>query len=741
MKKAMYVFFSVLICAAYLKAQTWTEIISPDIKVDLNDIVLISGTELWAVGDEGVVLHTTDGFETFSEVSVGTEEDLAKIFFLDQNHGWIGAENGSVFYTTDGGANWTESSFTDLVPSDFSFSYFNELSFVNQQKGFVLAGKYGFTYLIVTNDGGSTWSIKDSISASWSNISFYNENVGIVGGDAKGTQRYTTDGGTTWAVGDSAVTSPFGDCEIHWFNENEVIYLGQGNEFWNLTITIFKSSDGGKTWVDKSATAAGLYDRPQGIYFKDASNGIAVGNNGFSKMFIFKTNDGGETWSSAVGDYSLGLLELVGDGDLLYALGDGGHIVKSENFGETWEVLNFNTGSSFTSIQFVGNKGFLINEYSDFYVTTNGSNWEQISSAGKWNAGAICFLNESVGFAAKENAGIMKTTDGGNTWYSVLDPVDYAFTNKVGGISFADDQTGYVWFSLDAYSSYKVYKTTDAGETWSVVAELNGPSYMSGGMTFFDVNHGFMAGYRIKPDTVYTSWIVYTEDGGVTWNDADISAIPDKYVGKSFKSVAKVDESTAYAVGGTSFFKTADKGKTWTAVDYGVTLNDTTFQCVYFNGNNGVVATYDCEVLLTTDGGSTWSLNQELYNQSYPSVAGLDADGNAYIATTDGYIYVYGNITDVEDADVLTKEFSLSQNYPNPFNPTTTIKFSVPEAGMVRIGVYNIIGQKVLDVTNEFYQAGNHQLKINAAELSSGVYFYQLTSGSYQITKKMMLLK
>ncbi|MGD8782390.1 MAG: YCF48-related protein [Ignavibacteria bacterium] len=744
MKKAIFVFLSVLIGAVYLQAQTWSEVLAPDIKDDLNDIVLISDTELWAVGNGGVVLHTTDGFESFVEVDLGTGEDLVQAFFLDQNNGWVGSEDGTVFYTTDGGTTWSENSLLDLVPSDFSLYYFNAIEFVNQQKGFVLAGKYGFTYLFGTTDGGATWALKDSISASWSNISFYNENIGIIGGGDKGTQRYTTDGGETWALGDSVVNSPFGDCEMHWLNENEVIYIGQGLEYWGLTATIFKSSDGGKTWDDKSEQAAGIYDRPTGLYFKDATNGIAVGSNGFSMMFIFETSDGGDTWTSSVGDYSFGLIEVVGDGDLLFALGEGGHILKSENFGETWSLLNFNTPSSFESMQFVGNKGFLINEYSDFYVTTNGSDWEQTASVGLWNAGDIYFVSESVGFAAKENAGILKTTDGGSNWYYVLDPVDFSSTNMVGGLCFADEQTGYAWFTLNSYSDYRVYKTTDAGENWSQVAQMTGASYLSGGsIEFFDGSNGFMAGTSTKPDTVYLSWLKYTEDGGTTWNDADISAVPDAYKSESLYGVAKVDENTAFATGGTSLLKTTDKGKTWTYVDYNATLNDTSFYKVDFNGDYGIVATDYCEILYTDDGGDTWTVNQDYYDLYTPNSVAVTDDGKAYIGTYYGYVLAFSSSTPtgIDDKETLQNEFSLSQNYPNPFNPTTNIKFSIPEAGMVNVAVYNLIGQKVLDLANTFYQAGSHQLEIDGTKLSSGVYFYQLTAGSYQLTKKMMLIK
>lgn len=87
------------------------------------------------------------------------------------------------------------------------------------------------------------------------------------------------------------------------------------------------------------------------------------------------------------------------------------------------------------------------------------------------------------------------------------------------------------------------------------------------------------------------------------------------------------------------------------------------------------------------------------------------------------------------------KEFKLEQNYPNPFNPTTTIQFAVPSVSDVKLEVFNILGQKVSTLINRRMEAGLHTVNFNATNLSSGVYFYRMQSGSFVQTKKMMLIK
>jgi len=85
--------------------------------------------------------------------------------------------------------------------------------------------------------------------------------------------------------------------------------------------------------------------------------------------------------------------------------------------------------------------------------------------------------------------------------------------------------------------------------------------------------------------------------------------------------------------------------------------------------------------------------------------------------------------------------FKLAQNYPNPFNPTTTIGFSIPQSGNVTLKIYNVLGREVAALVNGYKNAGNYSVNFDGSKLSSGVYFYELKSGKYSNTKKLLLLK
>ncbi len=89
----------------------------------------------------------------------------------------------------------------------------------------------------------------------------------------------------------------------------------------------------------------------------------------------------------------------------------------------------------------------------------------------------------------------------------------------------------------------------------------------------------------------------------------------------------------------------------------------------------------------------------------------------------------------------LPDKFSLGDNYPNPFNPTTTINYALPKSTDVTLKVYNLLGREVATLVNSKQKAGRHQLKFDASDLASGVYFYRISTPEFNKVRKMMLIK
>lgn len=87
------------------------------------------------------------------------------------------------------------------------------------------------------------------------------------------------------------------------------------------------------------------------------------------------------------------------------------------------------------------------------------------------------------------------------------------------------------------------------------------------------------------------------------------------------------------------------------------------------------------------------------------------------------------------------KTFALYQNYPNPFNPSTVIKFELKTRQYARVKVYNILGKEVATLKDETMDAGTYEVKFNAGDLPSGVYFYSLETRNGRVTRQMLLMK
>ncbi|NWF90888.1 MAG: T9SS type A sorting domain-containing protein [Ignavibacteriaceae bacterium] len=173
----------------------------------------------------------------------------------------------------------------------------------------------------------------------------------------------------------------------------------------------------------------------------------------------------------------------------------------------------------------------------------------------------------------------------------------------------------------------------------------------------------------------------------------------------------------------------------------------------YSFGTNGYLTT---SISDTTDDG----VSAKFQSDGKLVVAGYSFDGFGYGDFVVLRYIISSNLVSVGEETELPTEFRLEQNYPNPFNPTTKIKFRVPNVilrqaqddndvtlslsesdQMITLKVYDILGNEVATLVDEYKEAGTYEVEFNAIKLSSGTYFYRLTAGDFTETKKMILLK
>jgi len=191
-------------------------------------------------------------------------------------------------------------------------------------------------------------------------------------------------------------------------------------------------------------------------------------------------------------------------------------------------------------------------------------------------------------------------------------------------------------------------------------------------------------------------------------------------------------------------------------------------------GLDGAVTRYrtwsEAREVLASGGRISMSVGSPLYPIGHLlMLAGFTSDGKPIVhdsAKPNGYSYVYNKTslsqswfvkggvaytfypagsypTSVENSleHFTVDDFTLYQNYPNPFNPTTSISFSLPQSGLVKLTVYDILGNEIEVLVNDFLNAGIYTTTFDAANLSSGVYIYRIQTEKFVNAKQMILLK
>ena len=177
---------------------------------------------------------------------------------------------------------------------------------------------------------------------------------------------------------------------------------------------------------------------------------------------------------------------------------------------------------------------------------------------------------------------------------------------------------------------------------------------------------------------------------------------------------------------------------------------------LYYDGRNSVSNhKHVMRKMFPTPDGQSFTINlNETKNipQTFTFDPNWDADSLSVIVfvQSTGSMLIYQSetisyddlsVTDIRENYFTVNKFKLEQNYPNPFNPITKIRWSSPIGKHQTLKIYNILGNEVTTLVNEYRNAGTHEIDFNASKLSSGIYFYTLTSGEYAETKTMTLLK
>ncbi len=661
--------------------------------------------------------------------------------------GYVG---GGLFRSTDGGENW--------------YSISNEIDNIGvfvlkiSASGDVYAGTLRSIYK--STDQGVSWakvnnSYPENLYAE--DITFDASGNIYVSNSYSGIYK-STDGGDSWTTVNNGLPQSSYIWKIG-STQNNILLVS------DVYRGIYKSTDFGANWVQSNTGYDTTYyvnsftSNPAGeIFISSAGNGP------------FKSTDNGNSWVSIQGDLSLPYsadIDFTSNGDLYVTVIQ--QLYKSTNGGTNWNnITTIFNGFGFQTAYVDNNDNIWVTTTNSGIIKSSdaGANWINYTS-GLTSTLINSFFSDAAGslYAAIPGKGFYSSTDNGNTW------------NKITIVNYEEDT--YIKTAekipsggLIVYNVYNGIKTSTDLTTWNP---------FSTGLTNQHIqelavsnDYYFAAGWDgkiFRTPRLAANWVEITDTAATGYcYDLFVSSVGDLYYlfdEEIYKSTNNGDDwiNVGNGVNGYSFsitehsngnifvgtnegiYRSTDAGNSWTKDVSGLTDGALSLA---IHSNGSIFAGGYNSTARSNDLGQTWSLfTSGMFNCRITDLAFGTGDILFASAENMGVYRTTSAVTSVDENESgVVNNFSLKQNYPNPFNPTTKIRFTIPsvisnEERNLNVGlkVFDILGNEVATLVNEFKSAGSYEIIFNASKLSSGVYFYKLTAGSFIETKKMILLK
>jgi ligand-binding sensor domain-containing protein len=402
-------------------------------------------------------------------------------------------------------------------------------------------------------------------------------------------------------------------------------------------------------------------------------------------------------------------------------------------------------------------------------LTTGNAQWSN-QDLGLTGRAILCFAVKNTNIIAGTNGGLVRSTNNGVNWSNIGGGLPYSNVRALLNVE------SYPFNILAGMVSGRISMSTNYGDNWTgfpidsvqlpFLADINCILEKSNSSNFII---GTERGAFLLPHYYpLSNWIAINT--GLPSGETKVRAIVENngevFIGTNsgvfrlsgFDWVEKnsgltnTNVTALASINGILFAGTAqgsvggvyistDNGSTWT-----ISLNDGWVTSIFNIGSNIFVGSFGNGVWRSTNNGTSWSqINDGLASGAY-YVMSLGADDQYLFAGTNGSCIwrrpLSQIVTDVIDhSNIQLTEFSLEQNYPNPFNPSTSIQYTIGSRQFVQLKVYDVLGNEVATLVDDYKPAGSYEIDFNASQLSSGLYMYKLKVGEITLTKKMILIK
>ncbi|MBK6771228.1 MAG: T9SS type A sorting domain-containing protein [Ignavibacteria bacterium] len=410
-----------------------------------------------------------------------------------------------------------------------------------------------------------------------------------------------------------------------------------------------------------------------------------------------------------------------------------------------------------TNIKYISdNTAYAVGAYNLSNVSGRTSGAVNIMKLAKNNRASL-----GVSFSPGYSAVILKTTDGGSSWFTFGNvPDDY---NYLYQLEFIDPANFLMIGTHQTYNNFtgKLGTSNDGGNNWRNVSiplnegDLNCLQYAGGKI--------FAAGYEETSIPGTRAIILKSDDNGATWTK---KIYPSE---ENFNDIKFTDNTIGYAcsyyytnsrIPVSKIYRTTDGGSSWNPLN--MDLDSVMINKIGVCKQTGVVTAFGnrygdeiggisnnkCFILSSSDFGENWVSQKSINNgnvflrdmvfldsDNAYTVGFLGTDPHVYHTTNGGYDYFNNPSSLVPD------DFQLFQNYPNPFNPVTQIKFQLNIDEFVSLKIFNSLGEETGTLLEGRQNAGLHTVVFNGGDTPSGIYFYTLKAGNYSQTLKMILLR
>lgn len=506
------------------------------------------------------------------------------------------------------------------------------------------------------------------------------------------------------------------------------------------------STDKGATWTQKNLPTS---DGAQSFY----NQGIGVTTTrvfvGFNAGVTFYSTDDGSTWSLSSPTHADVHKIHPYSNTVLYEVNDGG-VYRSTNSGVNWntfgnQFLQLAQSYAIYSSPSIPNTiwtGLQDNGLAAGY--DNLFNWTALTCCDGgvyFQQGGYQYMSVEYGAGGDNRLqrklvgapigdpwlGFAQGIQAGSTVFGQLPPKDFFFE----GTNF------YTHMGQTAY-----IRSTSAS-TWSQL----------GLSTPFGANPigkmGYTNGYLMASSEYANNPLLRRYNPSINnWETPTLTVFPPNVVVTDFDKGSSVNNifCTVSGTSGGRVFKSTNNGSTWIDITGNLpNLINARNLLTNKSNDNIIYIGSDFGVFVTGNGGANW------YNYSnglprVPYIMGLtfeNNNSNLYVATFGRGVFKSQVLTAIgEPSGNIPSAYQLLDNYPNPFNPSTTISFDLPVSDEVTIEVFDISGRLVNTIEkSKMYSAGSHSIRFEGSNLSSGAYFYRITTPRFTDVKKMILIK